>query len=481
MAYKHGVYVSEMPTSIIPPVNTSAGLPVVFGTAPIHLASDPADANKPVLCYTYAEAVAALGYSADWDNYTLCEAMYSQFALYNRAPVVFVNVLDPATHKTPVAQAEKSISNDKVVLTDPVILSSLVVKKTANGDALVKGTDYEVAYNDDEECVISVVSGGELDGELKMFINYDKVNVAGVTATDIIGGIDSTTGKKKGLEALNDVFPLYRMVPGIVLAPGWSHLPTVAAVMKAKAGNINEFFKAIILTDVPTGTVKKYGDVAAWKESNSYTGEDQVVCWPMVKMGDSKYYMSTHIMGVLSQVDSANSDIPFVSPSNKAMQINGTCLADDTEIILGPSEANLLNGNGIVTALNFVGGWKSWGNRTGCYPGNTDPKDAFICIRRMFNWHAQTFILTYWQKVDDPMNKRLIQTVVDSENIRLNGLVAQGALLGARVEFHEDENPTTSLIDGIIKFHTYLTPPVPAREIDNVIEFDPSYFSELFG
>ncbi len=55
MAYKHGVYVSEMPTSIIPPVNTSAGLPVVFGTAPIHLASDPADANKPVLCYTYAE------------------------------------------------------------------------------------------------------------------------------------------------------------------------------------------------------------------------------------------------------------------------------------------------------------------------------------------------------------------------------------------------------------------------------------------
>ena len=57
MAYKHGVYVSEVPTSIVPAVNTTAGLPVVFGTAPVHLATDRAATNKPVLCYSYAEAV----------------------------------------------------------------------------------------------------------------------------------------------------------------------------------------------------------------------------------------------------------------------------------------------------------------------------------------------------------------------------------------------------------------------------------------
>ena len=66
MAYQHGVYIREVATSIVPPVNTTAGLPVVFGTAPIHLATDPAEANKPLLCYTYSEAVAALGYSDDW-------------------------------------------------------------------------------------------------------------------------------------------------------------------------------------------------------------------------------------------------------------------------------------------------------------------------------------------------------------------------------------------------------------------------------
>ena len=85
MAYKHGVYTSEVPTSIIPAVNTTAGLPVVFGTAPVHLVQDRAAVNKPILCYSYAEAVNQLGYSKNWADYTLCEVMYSQFSLYNRA------------------------------------------------------------------------------------------------------------------------------------------------------------------------------------------------------------------------------------------------------------------------------------------------------------------------------------------------------------------------------------------------------------
>ena len=109
MAYKHGVYTSEVPTSIVPAVNSTAGLPVVFGTAPIHLASNRAEVNKPILCYTYAEAVAAMGYSEDWEKYTLCETIYSQYSLYAVSPTVFVNVLDPKKHKAPVS--------DKVIRT----------------------------------------------------------------------------------------------------------------------------------------------------------------------------------------------------------------------------------------------------------------------------------------------------------------------------------------------------------------------------
>ena len=125
MASKHGVYGSEVPTSLVPMTNVSAGLPVVFGTAPVHLATDAAKANVPVLCYTYAEAVEALGYSDDWESYTLCEFMKSHFALFNMAPVVFVNVLDVAKHKTAVSDAETALADGVAEISEPVVLSTM--------------------------------------------------------------------------------------------------------------------------------------------------------------------------------------------------------------------------------------------------------------------------------------------------------------------------------------------------------------------
>lgn len=73
------------------------------------------------------------------------------------------------------------------------------------------------------------------------------------------------------------------------------------------------------------------------------------------------------------------------------------------------------------------------------------------------------------------MNRRLIDTVLDTANIWLNGLVGMGYLLGARVEMLESENPLTNLMAGIIKLHVYMTPPSPAQEIDFVLEYDASY------
>jgi len=40
MAFQHGVRVSEQPTSLLAPILGTAGLQVVFGTAPVNLAED---------------------------------------------------------------------------------------------------------------------------------------------------------------------------------------------------------------------------------------------------------------------------------------------------------------------------------------------------------------------------------------------------------------------------------------------------------
>lgn len=73
------------------------------------------------------------------------------------------------------------------------------------------------------------------------------------------------------------------------------------------------------------------------------------------------------------------------------------------------------------------------------------------------------------------MNRRLLDTITDTVNIWLNGLVGSGYLLGARVDISEDENPVTQLMAGIVKIHVYMTPPSPAQEIDFVLEYDSSY------
>ncbi|MEF3312614.1 phage tail sheath family protein [Paenibacillus sp. GYB004] len=483
MAFKHGVYVTEQPTSILAPVEANSAIPFVVGTAPINLSKlAEVPVNKPILAYTYKEAVEALGYSDDWASYTLCEFIYSHFALYGLSPVILVNVLDPADtdHKETVVPASVPVTDGVVTIgVEGIVLSSVVVK-SSDGTTTYTAADYSAAFDDKGHVVITRKAAGTIPANVTALqVGYDKLKPSGVVAADVIGGVDGTSGALTGLELINEAFPRFGLVPGLVLAPGYSQDPTVAAVMTAKAGNINGNFKAMALTDIPTDTVTLYGDVPAWKSDNSYTSTQQIPTWPMIKLGDQLFHGSTQIAGVIGTTDAGRGGVPYASPSNKALKANGAVLADGTEVFLGIDQANYLNSQGIVTPLNFGNGWRLWGNNTGAFPGTTDPKDSFIPVRRMFNWISNSIILTYMQKVDEPMNKRLVEAVTDSINIWLNGLTASGALLGGRVEFNASENPVTDLMAGKMRFHLYITPPSPAQEIIFLLEYDASYLAAL--
>lgn len=114
MAYKHGVYVSENATSLTAPVTGNAGLQVVVGTAPVNTVADPAAAvNVPVLVNSYAEAVAAVGYSDDFESYTLCQAISAAFQVIGCGPLVLINVLDPANTKFTAAVSEPDCAGEQ--------------------------------------------------------------------------------------------------------------------------------------------------------------------------------------------------------------------------------------------------------------------------------------------------------------------------------------------------------------------------------
>ncbi|MFD0710635.1 phage tail sheath family protein [Paenibacillus sp. GCM10027626] len=481
MAYKHGVYTQEVSSAVVPAVS-AAIVPVVFGTAPINLTKlEAAPVNKPILCFTYGEAVEAFGYSNDW-SFTLCEFMNSHFSLFEASPVVLVNVLDPGKQKKAVPADKVSLVKDvATVKAQGIIASTLIVKSDDEASTYEKGKDYEANFDNDGNLVIQRIAAGTIPANTSsLSVEYDKLDPSAVTAADVIGGVDKD-GNYTGLELIDQIFPRFRFVPGMVLAPGYSTDPSVAAVMTAKVSNINGHFESISLTDIPTDKVKSYTEAPAWKNDNNYTSPLQIAGYPKVLLGDKQYHLSTQLAGIMAVTDAANDDIPYVSPSNQNLQATGAVLQDGTEVFLGPDQAAYLNGQGIVTALNFIGGWKAWGNRTGAYPAITDPKDSFIPVRRMMTWIKNTIILTYWSKVDAPGDRRLTATITDSLNQWFNGLAAQGYLLGGRVEFNESENPEVDLMDGKVKFHVYATPPSPAREIDFIVEYDAKYLAAVFG
>ena len=476
--YKHGVYASEQPTTMSAPVAGTAGLQVVIGTAPVNMLKDPASAvNAPKLVTTYAEAVAAMGYSPDFKNFTICESISASFQVMGVAPMVLINVLDPAKHKKALAETEVQINSGVAVLeVQGVLLDGLVVK--AGDTALTAGEDFTTAWNSDGTLNIVVIPGGNAAKATALTVSGNQLDPSMVTDAEIVGSVDVNTGKETGMEVLRQVYPLLSMFPGLVIAPRFSKHPTVAAALQAKTKGLNGVFKCNCIVDIDSSATgaTKYADVKKTKEAQAVTDPNAYAVWLYGKIGDVIYSGSALAAALTAYTDVQNDDTPNVSPSNKTVNITAACLEDGTEVLLDQEQANIVNSYGVATWLN-MNGFRLWGNNSAAYPGTTDPKDRWFSVRRFLNWAANTFILTYFSKVDSPANKRLIEAIVDSENVRGNGFVARGVCARYETVFNEDENTTADLLDGKLTFHQYITPFTPAEDIEDIIEFDPNALS----
>ena len=539
MPYKHGVYVSEQDTSLTVPIEGTAGLQVIFGTSPVNMTADPYHAaNVPKICYSFAEAVQNMGYSDDFDKYTLCQSIDASFRVFNVAPIICINVLDPANpkHVTAVEPDLYTLQKDKATLGERVysyaittdtsyqsgktyytksgdtytsvenpsgsisgevyervllsesgafgVLRDTVTVQSADGSVTyTENADYITAFDTEGSVVVTRLDKGRIPAGASLLIGFTVLNPDGVRASDIIGGVNAATDALTGLELVNRIYPMFGMTPGLLLAPGFADDPNVIAALEAKCTGISGCFKAECLVDIssdadraalsiPTAAVK-YADVKTAKENCGIDSAHTIACWPYGLIGEKRYALSAIVAAQIAYNDAMNNDTPNLYASNKSNGLTGACLADGTRVLLDQEQGNLLNSYGVFTTINR-NGYITWGNNTAVYPSKTDPKDRWLGVRRMFTWWSNTLILTYFQRVDDPMNYRLIENIVDSENIRGNGFMARGLVADAHVEFRAGENPVTSLLDGTITFHLFLTPFPPAEDIEFILEFDPN-------
>lgn len=480
--FKHGITIEESEVRVSPAnIGDNVAL-LAFGTAPVNTL-DVAIVNEPIIAWDYDEAVAQLGYSKDFAKYTLCEVIKSYLGDYKQAPVVFVNVLDPTKHKTAVPETEKTLVNKQVIIEEGVIKKSVTVKNATT--PLVLNTDYLLSYNTDGKLLITATAAGAMAALTTVKVAYDKINPEAVTKEDIIGGIDATTGIRTGLELIEEVFPKYKVIPNLIIAPKFSRDADVGATMNLKAEKINGNFKAMPILDLEANS-RVISSVPTAKLAKGFTSQREIVCWPMSKKDGLPLHKSTVLAGTIAKLDYSNNGIPFVSPSNKTLLEDSTIMDDGTEIRITVNDATALNRSGIVTSVDFIGGMRSWGNHSAYYQSvsegeGVEPKEVFIAVRRMIDWVSNTIILKCWDKVDDPSNKRLVSWFISEINVWLNSLKAIGALLGGRIEFFDTDNPTANLMDGKLKFRVYVTPPVPAGEVIFVLEYDPNSLSTLFA
>lgn len=482
MTYEHGISVIERESSTTSPTGVESGIQVVVGTAPIHLTANPSAAvNVPIVAYNWNDAKSKLGYSEDFEKYTLCESMYASFELFKIAPVVFINVLDPAIHNIKSSEVVSFKKGLGTLSADDILLSSIKVKSDDDSVEYTQNKDFTLDFNDKRKVVVTIIGGQIPPGTSSLSVEFTALKPEAVTTDDIIGGYAMDTGTYSGMELIRQVHPRLGISPTILLAPGWSHNPEVAAVLDAKSTKISGNFNAENILDVDSSIVTKQEEVAQWKEDHGYTGKRSVVMWPKVKVGNHVMWFSSVQAALMAYTDFQNDNVPYKSPSNKKIPISATVLANGTEIYLDQPQANNLNASGIVTGLNW-NGWRSWGNNTGAFPDVKTAPERFISVRRVMDWWGNRFIKAFFNDVDDPTDFRLIESVVDRENINANGFIGKGQIAGASIEFREDMNSVEDILNGKIVFVQKIGAYSPTEQIENILEFDPTFvIDSIFG
>lgn len=470
--YFHGIRVEEDETPIVTAQEGTAALQVVFGTAPVNLIENPKEAvNKPIMCRSFEECQKYLGYSKDFKNFTLCASMYANFKVFNIAPIILVNVLDPEKHFKVNDTKEVTVVEKQALLTESGVLKESV-KVKAGEVALKNETDYILTFNGDGQLIITLLAGGAGENAASLTVESKSIDPEAVKKEDIIGGYDLETGKEMGIETVRQIYPRFSMTPGLLLAPGWSKYSSVAAVLAAKCEKINGVFRCECLIDLDTTEANAYTKCKEVKENSGLADKHQAVLYPMLKIDDMIFPYSAVFGAMIAYTDAENDDVPNLALSNRLLKVSGTVLEDGTEVVLDNDQANALNGYGIITAIND-NGWKSWGNNMACYPGNKDPRDRWMNCRRFFSWWGNSFILTYKSKVDNLANAKLIEDICDSENIKGNSYVSQGKCAGARIEYLQGDNTIENILNGEIHFRQHLAQYPPAENISNTLSFDP--------
>lgn len=477
--YKHGVYGEYIP-STEQISNSTTTIPIYIGTAPVHrLKNYTSSVNKALLINNAEEAALKLGYSEN-DNFrefTLSAAIYAHFKnkVNPIGPIICINVLNPATHMEALkVPASVTLTNGKAELPADTIIGTVVI------DTKELGRDYDLSYTSSGTLLLSSMGQGL---GASATVQYSKIKPANIVAADIVGSYDTATGVRKGLYCIGTVYEELNIVPNILSAPGYNHMAEVHNKLLELRAKIGGQWDTIVVSDLDTSTVTTIPEAIRVKGESNFNSNFEKLCWPMHKCNGKLIWGSIMTIVRMQQTDSQNGGIPFESPSNKPIDISGLALADGTEVKLNLDTANLLNAEGITTALFYGGRWVVWGPHMANFKhGITKkPEEIFDVNIRTNIYLNNSFKLRNAHLVDTPIARNDIDAIKNNEQIRLNSLISERKLLYAKVDFIATENPIGDLMNGNFVFDSMVTNTPPGKSITQRVQYTSAGLNSLVG
>lgn len=461
MAFLHGVYGEHTAYSGKQPTKSLKTIPAYIGTAPIHQlnAENTADfdykeyINKPIIINSYPEAKQKLGVSEDFATFTLMEAIYAHFMNDGTpiAPIIVVNMADPTKRAEADTEATVTLTGLSGNKTGYIDDGAAIIETVALAE-LNKETDYTLKY---------------VNGKIEITVTKADFTSGSVVATyrkiDTTDAVITTTVFSNALDALDISEMVTGSIPTILVAPYYSKLKAYHDLMiaKAKSRIANKWYVDVVTDIQADATTNTMAKAITKKTTDIFNYIEEKVNYPKVKYNGRIYHLSTMCAVDMQITDTANDGVPCVSPSNKTIYADAAVLDDGTQIYINETTANTANANGLTTVNIVRGGLRLWGSSNANYnyakESEIDPEHRQDASIRMKHYMLNKLQYDYIDDIDNPVTRRDIDSIKASVQQWLNGLVNEGKILYATIDFIEDNNSVANMVSGDFVFNVSTT------------------------
>ncbi|EGY4702766.1 phage tail sheath subtilisin-like domain-containing protein [Salmonella enterica] len=419
---------------------------------------------------------AAAQYGPEMPGFTIPQALRA-IADHGVMSVVVINVLNPATHSSRVAD-EVITPEDGARLAHGMV-SEVVVKDATGTTMYVAGKDYTL---DASSGVITRLADGGIMATDNVKVSYTWLDPSKVTAADIIGSVGAS-GRRSGILALDDVFSDLGFDSKILIAPVYGTQMSVTAALSVMADKLG----AVAYVDAPVGcSVQQVLAGRGPKGTiNFNTSSDRVrLCYPHLKVydpvtnADRLEPLSVRAAALRARVDLDEGY--WVSSSNHEIKgVTGMERPISARIDDATCEANLLNEAGVTTVFNSFGtGIRLWGNRNAAFPTSTHIT-SFENVRRTADIFNESLRLTSLQYIDQPMSDALIDNILGTAENYARTMSGDGALLGFKVWYDKARNTRSELGSGHLRVSYKITPSIPMEWLTYEAEITDEYVMNL--